>query len=641
MPIVTNTQPGNFIIPGTYIVETPQPPPQQLGPNTSLLAIVGTANYGAVNTPTSVSLSSVLANFGNDSTLPYSVLDAINDGASPETSQFLVNRVSDGTDTKASVTITDSTGFAFGTLTISGTAGASQTITATLQNGSNPAVTTAAYSIVQGTDTPTTIAAALVSLINATGAVLGANAFVQPATSSAGVITITALTQGTAGNSITVLGTVTGSGTTVTPTNATAFASGAAPGTIGTLSALYTGTLPNSTTVGTATLPATISGYRLDLSAGTTSAGPVYTLTLFFPQQSNEVFTGIIAYATAGGAYNGATFKANLAAAVNTGSTAHAPSQFWTFSSGGSTATPLAATYRGASGGTNGSAGVTLGTLIGVDGTTGRTGMYALRKMISAGQFFIAGLGDCTAAQTLATFAQQENSIAGIDLGPSGTTPSTAVATMVANNVNSRFLVASMEWDNYRDTFTGLVGLHSPTSTTMGTIASLDPWESPLNKPTGGKKGIVSTEWTVGQFPDETLLQTNNICYIKRYAGNFVLFNDNCSDGTPIADTRMLNYIAQQLILIGAPFLGQDQSLAANDGTRADYFGAIKSFLNGLLDPTGRNPKINAFKIDQSGNTNTTIQGGFLIGRTSVTTLRGIRVIMNILQVGSQVVIQQ
>ncbi len=103
----------------------------------------------------------------------------------------------------------------------------------------------------------------------------------------------------------------------------------------------------------------------------------------------------------------------------------------------------------------------------------------------------------------------------------------------------------------------------------------------------------------------------------------------------------MLNYIAQQLITIGAPFLGQDQSLAANDGTRADYFGACKSFLNGLLDPTGRNPRINAFKIDSSGNTNTTIQGGFLIGRTSVTTLRGIRVIMNILQVGSQVVIQQ
>jgi hypothetical protein len=632
MAIVTTTQPGTFVIPGNYIAETPEPAPPSPGPNTSLLAIDGTANYGDTNTPTFCSPSTLSGSYGNNTSLPFSILDAIENGSAPEAQAYLVNRVSDNTDVASSVLVVDSTGFATKVMTVSGTYTAAQNVSATMVNGS-ATITTPNYAV-QSSDTPTTVAAALVGLINNSPAVLGANAFLSRASNVAGAITYTALNSGTGGNSITVQSTVSGSGFSVTLNSATALAGGATPGTLGTLSGQSTGSYPNASTA-----PQVISGYRLDISSPSGSTSPVYTLTLFFPGQTSEVFTGIIAYASPGGGYSSTTLQASIAAAVNIGTSAHAPSQFWSWTSGSSTASPLTSTYQGASGGTDGATGVNTSILLGQDGTVGRTGVYAFRGMISAGQVMIAGLRDCTAAQTLAVFAQSENALAGIDLGPSGTEPQAAVTTKNANNVSSRFLVASVEWLNYRDPYTGLQKQCSPTNSIMGVIASEDPWSSPLNKPTGGKGGLISTEWTTGQFPDETLLQQNNICYFKNYNGSLVVFNDNCSDGTPIQDTRMLNYIAYMLQVIGAPFLGQNQTIAMNDQTRGQYFGAIQSFLKGLANANA--PKINAFQIVKTGNTQTTIQNAFLLGQTFVTTLRAIRYILNVVQVGSQVVIQQ
>jgi hypothetical protein len=557
----------------------------------------------------------------------------------PESNIFLGNRVTDGTDTAASVLVVDGSGFATETITISGAAGTGQTVIVTLVNGS-VTVNTPLYTIPNGQSAALT-ATALSNIINNTVAVLGSNSFIQTTTASTNTIPINALASGTGGNSITASVAITGSGTSATPNSPTALSGGAVPGSIGTLTDIHTGSYPNASTANNI-----ISGYRLDYTSPSGSTSPVARLTLYHPDSAAQVFNNIIAYATVGGGYSAATFKTNLAAAINTGSSAQAPAQFWTFTSGSSTAVPLVGVYQGASGGTDGTTSITTQVLLGQDATvsSARTGIYALRTMLGAAQVIIPQFADCTAAQALASFCVEENCIGFIDLGGIGTSTTTAVTTKTNNNVNSSSLISSMEWGYYLDPFTGVEKLCSPSNTIAGTVASLNPWFSPLNKPTGGKSGLIATEWSTTQFPDFTSLEVNNICFIARENGNFVVWNDNCSDGTPIADARMRNYIAYQIQVIGFPFIGMLQSTAPNDPTRNDYFNAIKGFLSPMAPPpfgSATTPQINAFNVDSSGNTPTTIQGGFLIGKTTVQTLRGIRYVLNIILVGSQVVVQQ
>jgi hypothetical protein len=648
MPIVTSTQPGSFVVPGTYIDIVPPPPVSAPGPNTSLIGIVGTASYGPLNAPTNFNLATIYTTFGRStqnlttsSPPPYqsTIVDAVLNGMTPESNAFIGVRVADGSQAAASVSIIDNAGYATGTITISGTAGTGQTLFATFTNGALPAVVTTTYAIPTGQSAAAT-ATAFSAVLNNCAAFFGSNAFMTTSAASGNTIPLVAWLSGTGGNSITFSATISGSGQTVSPTATTSLTGGAAPGVLGLLTDVYTGSYSNSNLTNNV-----VSGYRMDLVTVSGSTSPIYRLTLYHPDAPAQVFN-VNAYATVGGGYSATAFRANLAAAINVGSSSAGPAVSWTYSnSGSSTATPLIGFYQGAAGGVDGDAAITTQTLIGQDSSTGaqRTGLYALRTYVPAAQVVIPQLYDLTAAQTLATFAVQENCIAFIDLGPPGTTVTSALSGMAANAVHSSSLVASMEWCNYLDPYSGTVKLCSPSNTISGIVSSLSPWFSPLNKPTGGKGGLISTEWSTTVFPDFTSLETGNICFIALEYGNFVQWNDNCSDGTPIADARMRNYISYQLQVIAAPFIGQLQSSATNDPTRAAYFGAIRSFLSPMAPaPYGSatTPQINAFIIDTSGNTPTSIQQGFLIGKITVQTLRGIRYVLNILLVGSQVVVQ-
>jgi hypothetical protein len=648
MIIGGNVASGSIVIPGSYVSEPAPQPVTPLGPNTSLLAISGTGSYGVPNTPTpAFDAASAIAAVGNNSSLPHSIIAEIVNGALPLCTSYLLNRVTDGTDVAAVAPLADNTGFAAESITFTGTGGTGQTATVTLVNGSTTVVV-GPYTI--GTSaTPTAVASAVASLIAASAAVNGGNAFLQAPTSSAGAISLSALASGTGGNAITVAVAVTSTGITATPSSATAMTGGLAPGSLGTFVNVSTGSYANNT----ATAP---SGVQATYSTTPGSTSPLVNVTLFFPNQNPVVYQNIVAYASKGGGFNAPAFLANLGAAVNTGTNAQPKSAYWTFVAGSSTAPPLTGVLQGATGGTDGATGVTSVMLMGQDGTTGRTGVYAFRKKIRGGQVIIAQFTDCTFAQALATFCQEEACITSIALGGAGTTPSQAVATSQANSVASRFVFQVLGEPFYTDPFTGVNGLQSPLGSAAGTIASLNPWQPPLNKPRGGGLAMTATEFTLGQFPDETILQSNNIAYFKKKNGQFVLWQDRMSDGTPVADTRMLNFLAVQIEAIGDKYIGETQSSAGlatspttplSDATRAAYVNDINNLLLPMANPA--NPQISPilpgqpkpFSVSLSSNTPTTVQQGFLIASISVLTLSGIRYALAVLQVGSTVQVQQ
>jgi len=98
-----------------------------------------------------------------------------------------------------------------GTIIVSGTPTAGQTVTATLSNG-YVSYTTQPYTVLN-TDTPVTIASALASLINQSGAVVGVNAFYAPCSAINNQITLTAAS--TPGTALTYYCTVGGVGSLI------------------------------------------------------------------------------------------------------------------------------------------------------------------------------------------------------------------------------------------------------------------------------------------------------------------------------------------------------------------------------------------------------------------------------------------
>lgn len=645
--IITNTNPGNFLTDGPYINLVAAPPGTPAGPQTGLICVDGTANWGPVNSPQGfVDVASGFAIFGNGTTLKNSLIDeAIS--AMPECQAFLGNRVTDLTDTASTILVIDATGFATSPYTGAGTPAAGNTIQASLVNGSFTVLVTA-YTLVTG-DTVATALTQLGTLINNSAAVVGANAFIQPVVPTATTIPVVALASGTGGNSITIQAIVTGGGMTLTPLSATAMAGGAAAGTIGTITSKYTGSYPNynaTTQVGGSLVPV--------LQSGTLAAAPVIRASLNFPNGATEVFSNIIAYASPGGAYSAPTYKANLLAAINGNGTSLPGSARWTFSSGASTANPFLGFPLLASGGTDGATNVTTATLMGTDGNTGRTGIYALRGYCSGAQLVVAQLTDLTVAQTLITFAQGENCLVHTAV-PSGTLTTTAVANKSANNASNPSLIFSMDWQNRFDTVTGAVRLVSPIGKIAGVVSSLAAWQYPGNHPVnGGVLNVISTERTqIGLSVAEAgLREANGIVYLTNnpllfFQGGYGMPHGMTSDGaTMICDTRMLKLIAFVLQQIYGKFVGSSTAIVKGNlvvigpnGVESSPQDAVDQYFQTLLTPQ---PQIANYSniMDASNNNQTTLSQGQLLGNVRVTTLSAARFIITALQVGVTVQIQ-
>lgn len=110
MGVVSNLQAGNFATDGAYVQVLPAQPQVPTGPQTNQIALVGGASWGPVNTPVAFSdTTSAFAAFGTKTTTIKNIVrSAIN--AMPECSNFLGVRVTDSTDTKATMSIMDTAG---------------------------------------------------------------------------------------------------------------------------------------------------------------------------------------------------------------------------------------------------------------------------------------------------------------------------------------------------------------------------------------------------------------------------------------------------------------------------------------------------------------------------------------------------
>jgi hypothetical protein len=526
MSVIDSALVGNLVIPGVYVDEIFQTPAQDSGADPGRVAIVGAGSWGPTNTPAfATDVPSAQAAIGLYDGHANSILSEVLT-AVPECSDFVFNRVTDGTDAAGSLFLLDA----------------------------------------QGT-----------------------------------------------------------------------------PGHVVALTAIYTGTDGN------------LISAKLDLVSGTAISGSVsngvWRLTVTGPTGKLEVFDKIASGVT----YAAATFQANLLAAVNGTAPGVARSRYVvaTVPSGSSTHAPVygAASVQTMTGGLNGDTSITTALLLGQDGAASRTGIYVLHRAIKAGTLILAGCYDPTAGASLASFCQAESCVAPVCLGASLTTTDTVVAAIAGNNVASRFLLPVMDWTIFKDPLQNYVQRTvSPLGAFAGVLASITPDVPPLNQPVLGKQGILGTDRTISPTGGSVLplddqekaeRTTNFINWLGRPSPGgskvYALWGLKASDGTPIADTRMLNWIALQLESLGGQFIGAKQSTNANDKIRADYENTVSAFLGGLL----KNGQIADYEVtcDLTNNTAQTIQQGYLYATIDVTTYSGVSYVIDVLQVGSQVTI--
>jgi hypothetical protein len=637
---------SNLVADGAYVVQVAAPPQLTPGPASNVLAVVGSFTDGKPNTPIRVStnggtaglLAAVGSGIVNNAIMANSGVREVL-SAGPEATEFVLVRPTDGTETNATSNMVDNTGFATENIVVATNAGTSQTIALAFVNGSTTVnvPSSGAYAVPNG-QTPTVTAAALAALINNSPAVLGSSAFIQAVTPSVGTIPVNALAAGTAGNSITIRATVVGSGQTVTPSSATAMSGGAAPSNVLVFPAVNPGTNANGMTT------------RADLVAGSTSTSPVYNITVNYPYNPTQVWRNIIGYATAGGGYDAATFKANALAQINGTAPNSVASPVAVVSAGSSTAPPLTGVNNAASGGSNGGP-LTPSMFVGQDGNA-RKGMYALRGQ-SFGGILFAGVTDPTVAASMASFLDQVGGI-GFTAFPSSTLTDSAVTTKNVNNINYARIISCLDWDYFPDVLSGQNSvLVSPMGAIAGIIMSIPPWFDPSNKPEGATKaGVLATEKTttsalpVDPQSEGAKRKTNGIMYLTngqpRTGRLYGLPHGKASDGSNILDTRTYDYVARRVLGVLSRYVGRTQtppptSGLDTDATRTDCNADMEKLRQDLISPTGvGGQKLAAFRYVFI-STAPQVAAGYLAYNIFGTTLAGIEFAIGQISVGSTV----
>lgn len=431
-----------------------------------------------------------------------------------------------------------------------------------------------------------------------------------------------------------------------------------ASGTLIIFTARMTGSLP----MGNPATNTVAAGVRID------AIGPpsqfLYRVTIFFPGQAPIIYNNIRGSIGFGGqgSYSAVTLKNNIVAAVNGTAPNTQANPYFQAAAGSSTAQPLLATVTNPTNGsgTDGTLGVTTSILIGADSETGaRTGLYALR---GTGAFHacICGCTDLSQAQTLSTFCSSEGIALGFLTVPKGTSDQGAVSLRATNAAGQSNLCLVKDFIYTYDSVLQTYRFVSPIGKAMGIIGLLPPSESPINQPYNttalGAAGVLSTEQTQNgpRSTDELgyLLSNGFICITNQIPLNNDTYGigwDVTASGDPATSNgagvyipvqRMNVFLAQAIQDIGAPFIGQPQSLSANDPTRANISAAFNNFFTGLK-PVGGKAMIDSYKVtcDLTNNNAANIAAGICNVMILVRYLGIVRVLYIQLQAGTNVVI--
>jgi hypothetical protein len=510
--------PVNPAIPDAYIEIIPPSVALVQGVPTNMVAVVGTATWGPVNSPTPLSQNNYAFNFGAIQPRTYDMGTQITCASLAGATNFMGVRVTDGTDVAATAILGLKTATS---AVVVGGSGYTTSSVVTLSNGAVINVT----AVTSGAITAFTEASPPTSSVTGTGAVTAVSA--------------------------------TGGGTGATFTYT--YANGA------TIASKYTGSGANGDTV----------------AISTGSAASTNKVTVTRSGRTPEVFDNIPG--------TGATFWANLVAAINNGQTGlRGASGMIVATLGASTASPVASSVTLA-GGVDGVTTITSAVLVGQDTGT-RTGMYALRGT-GPGLLVLADCADYTTLPAQTSFCLSEG-FYGIGVGPSG--EYTNLVTVAANKAAAGIDTYAMkvlvgDFAYFLDVANGgAARMVSPQGFAAGQEASLLPFQSGLNKPIAG---IVGTQKSYAkQVYAEADLQVIGQAGLDIIAnpnpgGNYfgLRFGKNASSSAAINGdnySRMIPYLAYSLKTVTGQFVGE--VITADQA--ADAVACVTTFLAGLAN---------------------------------------------------------
>ena len=580
MPAIVNANQINVaaLTADDLYIQILQPPGYLQGVPTDVFAVVGTASYGPVNMATHLgSPQDMLYNFGgiNAASLtdphdgPTDIAIAFGQTSSNATIEGWFTRVTDGTDTKAGTTLPGTASAAGETGTVGGTIQAGDTVALTATSSAITGSPVTVTHTVAVSDTTATIAAALAALVNANEALVAAGIFASVAASVVSLYAIASLSPG-------VVWSKTIGGSSPTETLTLASASAASAGI--TLTAKWSGSLPNS--------GQTTPGFVATIAAGASAASS--TVYLVGPNGLSEVYPNL----------PNANFWTNLLNAINSGVSGFRGPSLMVNASNANIAVgaPTLGNYS-FSGGADGRSGVNTASLIGVDGTTSATGtgMYSLRQLTPAVSImWLAGCTDATAWPTVLAFIQSEG-ICGLAPFATGTTSAAALAAVQSTGIHDPSFTYLKDWIYFFDPINNVVRLVSPAPFFGGTMASFQPQISPSNKPVALVIGTERynaytgnqpyTDSEVGQLASAGINVITNPIPAGSYFGIRMGRSSSLNPTTqPFEWWRMTIYLARSFKALG-DVVGQNQSQQPQDPLRSNLKTRLNAFLLFLKSP--------------------------------------------------------
>jgi len=645
--------------PDLYVIIQPPSIAYINGVPTDGLGLVGVGSWGPVNAAMMGIGNSAQAQqmVGPITFRQHDIATAVAIGDMNNVQNYILVRVSDGTDTAASAALKDTLGSPVTGMTLTGmytgivgngitssiVAGtAANTYKLTIQRaGFTPEVfNNLSQGVSSGAVTPGTGFTSVPAL--SISAPQGANG-VQ----ATGIISLEVLSANvTGGGASGGTGYVTGD--TITMANGVILTVTAASGIITSLVVFNAGALTGGVAPTTAVAPASTSGVGVGALVNM-----VWGLGAFTPVTPGAAYTSATATLTGGGGTGGSialttSVWLNMVNAVNNGQTGlRGPSVNCIATLGTSANAPnLTNTYT-LSGGTDGAYGVTDNTLVGADGLT-RSGMYALRK--SGAQ--VGNLIDC---QTPATWSAQlalglQEGIYFHGANPVGTSITTSATNLANSGVDGYgFACLVGDWSYYNDTVNGVQRLVSPATFTSALQAATSPEQSILNAPIAG---VLATQSSMQNLPysDAQIAQcaTSRLEVLTLGAPAGSIFacrtGQNASSNSATNGdnyTRMTNYIAFTIASAFGYVPGKVQTI----NLRRNVKGAMDAFFANL-QANNMIGNVNAptqpgwsVQLNAANNPMSQVALGYMVATVMVTYLSIVRMFLVNIEGGQSVTV--
>lgn len=576
-----------------YVLIAPPASTSIQGVDTGICGLVGTAAWGPLNTPVLLGTpAEVAAAFGPIQDMPNDLTTDVLVLMQLGVSTVYGVRVGDGSEAKATHDLQSAD---IAVLAVAGVLQAGDELTYDINGVSGTYTVTADDVALGGSAGVTEVARKIALMIRETPALTA----VCSVASDGGNINLVA----TNADGMSVTASV--GGTTPT-TEFEAPASGTFEGggdSIGVFTALYTGTEGNN--------------IEISFEEGDNSTAAERTWNLLVARRGvaplPEKFTNLPESTLA---------TAIESAVLNGQGPARGPSQLVRFAPTAASAVPPTHTVALAmTGGADGAESLTNGQQLGSPAAVPATGLYALENT-GVQQIGLCGNTDSTLWPSVLAAAKQFGALS-FGCYPASTTTQAAIATKKDVGIDDAYMALVKDWVQFFDSYNNKFRLVSPLPFAMGRTASLNPNESPGNKPIGL---IVATEKTLADqkySPAElALLHKNGITVITNQCPGGSFFglrhglnssSNNAING--IEWTRMTNFLAYSFNAGFGEYIEKLQTIRPNDPLRESARKKLRNFLIGLRD--AENPLIDDFAVDMSfgaGKVNTvqSVEQGFM-----------------------------